>query len=344
MNITEEIKDYKNGFVDQIGRQWELYVINPYSLAYHRAYDSFKEKLDEQAKLDRLKVDLMLTGLSLFGGTVFTAAFSDTTTKALAGKVVIDHLNKSNNIRTLKIAGFLDNNPTAQFVIGALWSQGSGIISSKTKALFEPNSKNFPEVSAITQKPYEIDIALNQFRLNCQVKLFRVLDDLIKSSYSDRDKAVIFSWIKSSQFCNSPDNNQYPANLADKIELSFFMKYILDTDYIAVLQKRYPGKAPIPSSLKKRVPIEAIPGTKNYPEKHGPQGKVMYDDVGQIIVDRTNKLYKEHYKTSSLFIDSAYFGERMNAHILQKADRVLRDLSKIITPRIKQLRAASEAA
>ena len=299
-----ELQDYKNGELVQIERKWQLYVIDPYALAYHRAFDAFKKTLDDQAKLDKLKMDLMLTGLSLFGGTAFTAVFGDTTTKALAGKIAVDHLNKSNNIRTLKIAGFLDNNPTAQFVIGGLWSEASSAISSKTKALFEPNPKNFPEVDAIAQKPYEIEYSLKKFKLNCSVKLYEALKDIINSNYSDRDKAALLSWAKYSQFCNPPDSNEYPAKLEDKIELSFYMKYILDTDYIhSMLPYDLPGR---PQKMR----IKAIPGTKAYPERFGPKGQVVYDEVGQVIIDRINKLYKEHFKYKHRFIDSDYFGEK----------------------------------
>ena len=332
-SITEEIQDYKNGRLDQNGKKWDLYVINPYSLAYHRAYDLFKETLDRQAALDKLKMDLMLTGLSFFGGTVFTAVFGETTTKALTGRVAVNQLNKSNNIRTLKIAGFLDNNPTAQFVIGELWSKSSDVISNKTKAIFEPNPKNFPEVNAIAQKPYEIKHALTQFKLNCEVKLFEVLDELMKSDLSDRDKAILFTRAKTSQFCNPPDSNEYPANLADKIELSFYMKYILDTDYLIDFGNNW----------NKRKSIQAIPGSAAYPKHIPMRQQVCYGEVGQIIIDRINKLYKKHYKGHGPFIDSDYFGEQTDARILKRADIILRDLSKSIAPRVKQLRAVSEA-
>ena len=80
-----ELQDYKNGELVQIERKWKAYVIEPYSLAYCRAFDAFEKKLDDQAALDKLKMDLMLSGLSFFGGTAFTTLFGDTTTKALAG-------------------------------------------------------------------------------------------------------------------------------------------------------------------------------------------------------------------------------------------------------------------
>ena len=330
-NIIEEIKDYKNGELDQIERKWQAYVIDPYALAYHRAYNAFKDTLDEQAKLDKLKMDLMLTGLSFFGGTAFTAVFGETTTKALAGKITINHLNKSNNIRILKMAGFLDNNATAQFVIGELWSKSSDVISNKTKSIFEPNPKNFPEVSSIAEKPYEIEKSLNKFKLNCGIKLYDTLKEIMHSNHSDRDKEILFSRAKNSQFCNPPDRNEYPANLEDKIELSFYMKYILDTDYLIDFGNNW----------NKRKSIQAIPGTAAYP-KHIPMRQhVCYGEVGQVIIDRINKLYKKHYKGHGRFIDSDYFGEQTDARILQRADLILRDLSKSIAPRVKQLRTTS---
>ena len=256
--------------------------------------------------------------------------------------MVVDHLNKSNNIRTLRIAGFLDNNPTAQFVIGEVWSKSATAITDKAKSIFEPNAKNFPEVNAIAEKPYEIEKALNKFKLNCGIKLYDVIAKLMKSNYSDRDKAILFAKAKASQFCNPPNSDQYPANLADKIEFTFYMKYILDTDYLVVKKKLFDGVY-----QRNEVPIQAIPGTKIYPKSTAPwdhDGQVGYRRVGQLIIDRINELYKDHYKTKYPFIDSQSFGERTSARILQRADLVLRDLSKLNVSRINQLRAASKAA
>lgn len=340
MDINDQIRDYKNGDLVQIFRKWNSYVIVPYTLAYHRAFDSFQKTLDTQKEFDKMQMELVFTALSLCGGSIFTVAFGAITAKKLAADVTIDFICKYNMDRAFKIAAFVSENKTAEFIIGGVWDKGSTLIGKKIEKGFQENASNFPAIELIVKKPYEIDFALTEFRGNCEIQYYETLKALLDIR-DDSIKSNLFELIKKSPMCSPPNKKYYPENLEDYIELSFYMRFILNTDHLVTrtfAMGMMGGGGYIKTGSKA---IEATPDQKNYPTNTSKgysmeTTSVEYDSVGQDIIDRTNELYKKIYKGDKPFIDSKWFGETMDKNILFKATQVLNNLANYNATMIQQ--------
>jgi hypothetical protein len=348
-SINDEIKDYKNGGIVQIFRKWEAYAIDPYSLAYHRAFDSFKDTLDKQKAFDKIQMELVFTALSLCGGSIFTAAFGAITAKKLVGDVAVDVICKYNMDRAFKVATFVSENKTAEFIIGGAWDAGSKLLGDKIKNSLQENAANFPAIEAIVKKPYEIDAALKAFRLTCEIRYFDALEALLDVK-DNKIKSNIFELIKKSPMCSPPNKKYFPENFEDYIELSFYMRLVLDTDHLVTYftapgMGMYGGNPYVQTSSKA---IEATPDKKEYPTGTISKGSylsteftsVEYDNVGQDVIDRMNKLYKKIFKDEKPFIDSKWFGEYTNKNILYKATQVLNSIANQNATMIQQQAAA----
>lgn len=335
--IEETIKDFQSRKLVPTMKAWEEYVTDPYNLAYNRAFDAYDKTLQKQKASDKAKLDLAMAALSVCGGSIMTAVFAETTAKAVAAKLTVDFICKHNMDRAFKVAHFTATNKTAEFIVGALWDQGGKIISAKTKELLAQNANNFPAVDKLVKKPYEIKAALDSFVKSSYLKVHQVCEDILKAKGTEADKQAAFAKLVASDYCQPPKKSPHPRDLEKRIEFIFYMQLILAKDHLVTkmfVHRAMGGAHPVTLSKK---PITQQPGTKGYPKSSTtkPDGVfspltmtyVDYDRIGQDIIDRINKLYKELYKTKSDFIDSEWFGEKANEQMLLKANRKINELA-----------------
>jgi hypothetical protein len=292
-----------------------------------------------------MQMELVFTALSLCGGSIFTAAFGAITAKKLVGDVAVDFICKYNMERAFKMAAFVSENKTAEFIIGGVWDKGSSLLGKKIENSFQENASNFPAIESIVKKPYEIDSALEQFKLNCEIQYYETLNALLNIK-DDDIKSNLFELIKKSPMCSPPNRKYYPENLEDYIELSFYMRFILNTDHLVTgmfvaSMGMMGGGGYIKTGSKA---IEATPDQKNYPTNTSKSygfgsvetTSVEYDSVGQDIINRTNELYKKIYKGDKPFIDSKWFGETMDKNTLFRATQVLNNIANSNAAMIQQ--------
>lgn len=327
-DINTSVRDFHARKLLMIKEAWEYFITNPYQLAYHTAFDNFSKTLNKQANSDKMKIELALTALCLCGGSLLTAVFAGVAIKAVAGKAMVDFICRYNMNRLFKLAHLVDTNKSAAFIVGAVWDQAADILTAKTKKLFEENTANFPCVNNIIQKPYEIEFALRNFVGLSLLKIGAVCQDILDSKKATADKKAAFIELVQSPFCNPPSSKVLPDNLADRIELTFYLKIILNSDWLVT----HHGS---PWALVDKKPIPEVPG-KGYPKgsRENRIGSLMppeittvqYDRIGQDIIDRMNQLYKEFTKEKRPLIDSNRFGEIPSQEILKKADEILKKI------------------
>jgi hypothetical protein len=342
MSIDDQIRDFKNGDLDQAFRKWDAYVIKPYALAYNRAFDSFKKTLDTQSAFDKMEMELVFTALSICGGSIFTTVFGAITAKKLAGEVALDFICKNNLERAFKLANFVSENKTAEFIIGEVWDKSSSLLGNQVKNAFQENASNFTSIDSIIKKPYEVQAALELFQLNCQIAYYEALKALLGNT-SDSTKSLVFDVIKKSPMCCPPDRKYYPENYEDYIELGFYMRLVLNTDQL-VTRMLFPSSVGVAQWAKVgSKTINTTPDKADYPTSTTKLGflssemtSVEYDRVGQYIIDRINILYKRVLNDSKPFIDSNWFGEQTNKNVLFKATQVLNHLGTLNSHMIQQ--------
>lgn len=341
MSIEQEINNFQANYLNQIWRLWRGNVALPYADAYKRAYTSFQDKLAQDAAFEKMKLELAFSALTLVSGSIFTMAFGGLTAKALAGKVAVDVICRNNMEKAFKAAVFIDSNKTAQFIIDELWKAGGKALTDQTKRLFTEDTGRFSSAGKLEQDPLDIYMSLELFHNNCTAKAWQALEDVKNGSMTASEKSDAFAKVKKSAFCNPPSTSPY-ANInavADRIELSFYMRYILNLDHLVerVFTATPHGSGQFVASRK---PITTSPSQSNYPKTRVSGGAYVqtvvgpeYGSIGGSALARANELHKKEYNNQPFMNDDwswTYLGrgEGLNRAALQKAERVLNDLSK----------------
>lgn len=350
--LDKEIKEFERRDISIFFNSWDVYALIPYTQAYKIAFETFKKTFKKQEDFEKIKMELLFTGLSICGGSIFAAAFGALTARQVAGRFTIDIITSSNLNKTLSAASIKGANKTAEFIIGESWIKGGDFIGKELRESFAENPSNFKTVNSMDDS-FDIYLALQLFLKTCRLHLeksTKALDSIKDVS----EKKRLFQMIKNSPMCKPPSKSYFPetGHFAELIELSFYMKFILNTDHLVTREYIYVGVGtrPIHHLGQKTENIDITPENKNYPKgfssgytkNYSTVSKtVVYDDVGQDIINRINKLYESIYKKGkeNRFIDSTWFGEYTDKAILYKASRVLTDIANrnynIITQQVR---------
>lgn len=329
---------------------WTGNVIGPFSKNYKIAHSEFAKTIEEQKKVEQQRMDMAFSALTLFGGSLFTSVLGKTTLKALAGQVAVDVICDNNMERAFKVAGFVESNHAAQFVIGKAWSSGEAWVMSKAKAEFNERTFNAPDSLIKLKDPGDMKDSLEQFFIDCKNKLTLAVHALEKSNLDENKKKAEYAKIRSSPFCNPPTQKIYSASLAEELELSFYMKMLLNSDTFLTMNKNGAN------ALNK--PITELPSSPNYPSASNPgryaqEGRqtkgVRYRRIGDVITDKMNKLYRKHLKTNSALLDStvwekltekgtgsSWWGDIPHRDVLREAENVLNTFGNNNIAKIQQ--------
>jgi hypothetical protein len=143
--------------------------------------------------------------------------------------------------------------------------------------------------------------------------------------------------VTRSRFCNPPLQKVLPKDYYRWIELTFYLKLVINSDWLIRYRDNLYGFR----GGYRKSPIHAAPGDKGYPTDadHYQTGfytrsatRVAYDDIGQQYIDRINTLYAELFPGQyGPLIDSAMFGQRASGPILAKAYRTLKMIGDMNT-------------
>lgn len=270
---------------------------------------------------------------ALYGSqNVFALAYI--TVKTLAKEYLLDMICRNNLNSAFTTYAFVDGNKTVQFiVVGKAWDMMQSSLSSRVKNTFVENAANFGAASSskVLEDPLKLYINLQGFFSDCKIKLIDSLEELRNSTKLDKSqKQAIFNEIKRSAFCNPPDQNVYAGkgNLAENIELSFYLRMVMDTDYeVRMVDNECPSSCH--GQAASRVSINVPTTSAQYP-----RGGFManshpeYETIGSVIVDRINYLYKKFDKNHHGLLDPSMISSRTSFAIVQNAEKTQAKLGK----------------
>ncbi len=303
--------------------RWFDIVINPYTKAHAVAYETYKETIKADAEKSKQSLDLVITGLSLCGGSLITAVASSYLKKQLTNKsldfIVGFNLQKTFNFAAIKI----ENKAALEFAVGNLVDTVAKSAADKQKKQlekslttdFEPNLHDYIE-------------SLNELNVFSKHKAYIALENT-----DEKNGQKILDSVKETLWCkNAPRYNFYPSNLAEHIELTFYMLFILDKDFLVTEQKTdYMGQTTI-------IPISTRSISEGEPcylqsldLGGGKRQRVIYGDVGTTVIARINVLYSSIVEKNGKFVpNNFYFNKKMDYETLNKARRVLSFIGNLI--------------
>ena len=224
--------------ITQAKNDWERNFVLPYGNAFVSARKSFLEKIGAQKQADEAArkriAELAMTALTFCGGKLLTVVFASSALKVAASELTVGVLETHNMTRTLSALNFLKDNKTAQFALGKAWDKAKDILSDRTKKLFEETGENFPSLSEFAQQPQIMQNHLHKWVLDVYAKVLKAEED-IRTKITDESArtAAIDALLDSPFVRTAPENSLGNSRTADDIEFSFYMKMLLDIDYLA---------------------------------------------------------------------------------------------------------------
>lgn len=301
---------FYDSFQDQRERaknNWIRNFVLPYGSAFNTAHVSFHEVLRKQREADEAArqryLQLAMFALSFAGGSVLTSVFGSAALKSAAADVAVDVICRNEWEKAFKVAHFVSENKTAQFALGSLWDQAGSLLTEKLKSSLAETTGNFPALGQFAQQPLNLQNQLEIWVRDVYDKVLTAGSE-IAAQGSENDPltvARLTQLMMAPFFIYAPTSRLDENKTAVSIELSFFLKYLTDLDYLATGHWADTGRG---GSMRKvvtsRKAIDVNPLSKDYPKYKmsgmGDFQEVGYQQVGEIIENRIDELNKAVFK------------------------------------------------
>lgn len=340
-HIDKTIDKFKNEKIDAFTDAWKNNYTLDFIEKYWRAFDRFEtvkgaqDRIDQA--LDQLKLDLAVAALTICSGGVVGTLLGEITLMQAAGQVVLDALCRENMQKTFQMAKLFSRNKVLEFAIGRAGEQIKAIATQESKKILDGVYMGASVGQSFIEKPHTKQYIMEKFLVKNRIGIRTACEALVKAQISSQEKKRLFNDLTQSHFCNPPKQKVLPDKYYRWIELTFYLKLVLNSDWLIQHSDNVYGFR----TGYSKTPINAAPGDKGYPTdtityKRGfytrSTTRVEYDDIGQEYIKRMNELYKELFPGDYYpLIDSGMFGETASRQILAKAYRTLKMIGDMNT-------------
>lgn len=341
-------------------RDWKRNFIIPYGNAYSNAHTSFKKVLKEQDDADKKtreqNMALAMFALSFVGGSILTSVFGSAATKDAVASVAVDFICKNEMEKAFNAAHFIAGNKTAQFALGKLWDEAGSRISKELQNSLKEEQTNFPSIKKFLEQPLNLQNNLEKWMLDASDKVDKAASEITNKMYLTEagQQEELKELMQSAFFRGAPKHARDEGPLRLDMELTLFMKHILDLDYLEKGYYRVTGRDSgklWERDVHSRKSIEEMPGSPKYPTNTSKPSHISHDyqtvryqQLGDIIVSHIDKLHKARFKEEFFnVIDRPWpisdGPEKISNKVLQKA---LETLSKLSDANLAKVRNIGE--
>lgn len=233
--------------------------IQAFTLAHHNYNATFNRQRWWNGQKEELTTEFLIVATTIVTGSFMVASFGSASLGVLAENAALKIICDNNLERTFAGLYWLRTNPTATFALGAIKDEASKKIKdSVTRAVRNHLTGMDIKVDSMGDPLVEAK-KLEAFLKRSFVCTSEFAADVRKNkSLGSEDKRKILEQLQKVPIFNPPHKSININELRDRIELSFYMALLLDSDYL----RDYAGKTTRPFREK---PITAMPGSSAYP-------------------------------------------------------------------------------
>lgn len=267
-------QDIRNKAIDgHLG--WRTKVVSRYASAYNQAYEEYQKVLKEQAEADKARAELAISAVSLIGGSILMATIAQTSLRVIAGNAMLNFVCKRNLERTFNAMAVLESNKPFMFALGKLLDIVKDRTNTEIKDRVTKEFDTGPKVN--TSNPLDIFIKLSDALDVQHLATNRAVEMVERSTMTASLKERSYAELARAPLCTPPTDTINEVKLAKKIELSFYLKAVLDSDRLVIFGPAYPGAT---RRDMRDVPIAQAPSAPDYPRAtNNPPA-----EAGQVIV------------------------------------------------------------
>ena len=263
--MTEQIDQ----FIDLIPRtkwRWEENYVSPYGSAYERAKTNFEAKVHEIHDRNKMVASLLMVGLTVASGSVLTALFANEKLRTALVEGALKVVCDNNMNRSFGIMSMVSSNKVAKFALGAAWDRTAGVL--QFQAINQVNAIRLPNITEPRHLigPVEMQNNLNSVVTTAADMLITAAHTLRNdSTKSDEEKNRGLAVLQAAPFQRVPTKPQV-AELADRIELGFYLSMIVASDYTQRTESRYDGMHYRHERMGARSYVTESTTDTNYPQ------------------------------------------------------------------------------
>ena len=302
---------------------WNSNQNRNFGSAYDRALTTYAKTLKDQQDADQkaaeARATLIMLAFSLAGGSALSTLFGEAALKTVAGKLVqeaaLNTVVKYGWERAFDALAWTTSNKTALFVIGTVWDGAQDQAKQKvTEALKAIPASATVSPSDSDQNPSSLEFqnSLLNYTDKCEIALRTYGETLASRPNSGAALAALAS---SSPFFKAPKQALNVDTAAARMELSFWMKYVLGRDAFQEghYQEVYGAMHGVKAVVDKTTPITTSPLSQNFPAAYKSDGysfsKVTYQPVGDVVKKRIDTVYGTVFPSQSFFGPGDYDNE-----------------------------------
>jgi hypothetical protein len=347
--MSERLQRFRNS-VDDGYDGWRARVTLPYISAYTDAYDSFQKTKREQAEADRAQAELFVAAASIVTGSLLMATVGQASIRALAGNAALNVICRHNLDRVFNTFHAVSGSKAAMFAIGKVLdetkSQATRQIQGAVSELLS-NTSNIVSAAPLVRYA-QMDTFLLNHKL-CAKRSAEIVE--AAEDMNDAEKERAFAKLRQTPIANPPRTTIDQKRLSEKIELTFYMTAVLDTDTLVdwPAESGFGGMgSPMAGAMNARSrSIAQAPSAADYPrevpgENHwwgrSASRSIAYGDLGSQVEARLETLHRAVFGMP-FGVGEGTRKQRKGAE-LRKAEETLDRLGELTRPRqISEVRA-----
>ncbi len=333
--MPDRLQAYRNQVGDSVDA-WQANVCNPYIIAYNTAYRSYQDSFNKQKENDKANAELFVSIAALIPGSILMASAATASLRVVANRAALRLLASRSATRTLAVYNAVGANATATFAIGKTLDIVKDEAGKKIKDAVVKAMSNSQDLLATD--PMNRDKQLNSWLINHKLLAYDAAAAVEESrTMSAGAKEQAYAQLRSAPIANRPIGKLDPARLAPKIELGFYMIWLLDSDELVT---EVSPAGPYGHGRYSSAPIQKMPSDKDYPRgnvdrSRGPVQWVGVTRPGGNVEDRIDTLNKQlrgkaFYEAGGLFGKSDANQARVKE--VAAAEQVLSWLSNVTQP------------
>ncbi|KAB0680247.1 hypothetical protein [Aureimonas leprariae] len=337
--MADRLQNFRNK-VDDGYDGWRANVGLPYIAAYAAAHDKFQQVKAQQEKVDLARAELFVTAASIVTGSVLMATVGQASLRALASRAALSMICRYNLNLAFTVLHAGATNPTVVFALGKVLDEVRTRLTKEAQDAVKNAVTSTASLATLspTAQHAKMEQVLTNYKL-CAHKVAESIEN--DASLSEQRKHSLFEMMLRAPIANPPSGTTRERPLSDKIELSFYMAALLESDSLEEVPAQYFGSGESGISGGRSSPIEISPNAKAYPKATGGQSRwwgteagtyVAYSDLGSAVDRRIEELHRAVY--SSPFHVSGRAGGRaqQKAADLRKAEDTLKRLATETRP------------
>ena len=335
-----------NNYIADLNDVESKYLINwaiPYSECYCRAYNSFQKTVADQKVLNARKAEIFFMVASVGFGAGLAKLYGSAALKNVVLSRALQIVTKNNMNNAFNAMAAIDASAAAKFVVGKAWDLGAKYISNEAKSAVQSLTSRTVSLGAV-KDPLLVSLDLQHYVKSVKSAAHGFAASVRDSDLSESEKLKVAEEIRKDPLITKmPEATPMPIKATEYMEQLMYMSLVMNSDFLKTTKSI--GSYKDGHSVSTYQPIAERTDSPSYPSGSVTGNRLHGVEVrkelhfrrpgghfwGSVIMDRTNLLYKNLFKTDfevgGYGLDEVMRAEQATRKIIEKISKEVQNKS-----------------